>query len=272
MKVLVKDEYENLSHCIVCYPLNLQNNESDNPQKQVNKIIAASQYNTLINKMIENGTRVEFIDLVESPQQVFARDIGFIIDGILFISNMTDSVRKSETEVLKSLAKNHNIKTHVMQNQAEGGDIIVHHNIIFIGQSNRTNAAAVDEISSVLKDNKLNYDLIKVSFTLSKIHLDCVFNVLDENTCIITGDVFEPENVTRHFSKVIQIPDEDSNLLASNVVQLGNKKILCSNSNFSNILNTNGYNSVFIDFSEIMKCNGSLGCCVFPIYRNSEKD
>lgn len=98
--------------------------------------------------------------------------------------------------------------------------------------------------------------------------MDCVFNILDKETCIIYAAVFKPELVVKYFKRVIKVPDEDLNEFAPNIVQLSNNNYLCSSKSFTSTLQREGFKAEYIDFSEKMKCNGSLGCCVLPLYRS----
>lgn len=267
MKVFIGNDYDCLQDCILCYPCNLQAVNSNDPNRQVDKNLASVQYNNLLNKLIEHGSKVQFVGLNNSPSQVFARDIGFAVEELLFVSNMTDSSRQSEINVLKELAKKHNIKTHVMEQKVEGGDIIIKNNIVFIGQGNRTNEMAANEIGYILQRNNKPYEIVKVGFDATKIHLDCAFNILNEETCIISSSVYDTEMVAKYFKKVIKIPDEDLSDLAPNIVQLDRRSYLCSSKNFKKILQSHGFNAIYIDFSEFIKCNGGLGCCVLPLLR-----
>ena len=131
MRVLINNDYNFLEECILCYPCNLEAANTD-PNGQVDKNRASLQYNNLVNKLVEHGTRVYFLDLNGGPSQVFTRDIGFAVEDILFVSNMTDPVRQSEINGLKELASGQGFKTHIMEQKAEGGDIIVDHDIVFV--------------------------------------------------------------------------------------------------------------------------------------------
>lgn len=184
MKVFTKNEYDKLFHCLVAYPCNLQTT-GNTSSPIINKNLAISQYNNLINTLIEFGVKVQFLDLNNSTSQVFTKDIGFVIEDVVFICNMTDSSRQEEVNGIINLFSNKDVQVYNMKSKVEGGDILVHNNKIFIGQSTRTGVSAVEEINSVLLERNMNYELIKVNFDKSKVHLDCVFNILDEKTCII---------------------------------------------------------------------------------------
>lgn len=267
MQAFIRNDCDSLQECILCYPCNLNVVNNNDPNKQVDKNIASVQYNNLLQELVLHGVKVQFVGLNGSPSQVFTRDIGFIVEDILFISNMTDIVRQSEINELKVMAKKYNIKTHMMEQKAEGGDITVDNNILFIGQGDRTNEMAANEIESVLKKYNKPHEIVKVAFDASKIHLDCVFNILNSETCIVTSAIQQREIVVKYFKKVIEVPDEDLYDLAPNIIQLGNNNFLCSSKNFTNILISQGFSAIYIEFSEFTRCNGSLGCCAFPTLR-----
>jgi len=267
MKILNNHEYDKLISGIMVYPCNIIASSNSTSAGPIDKQIVSKQYNTLFNTLLDYGVRIHFFDLNRSTSQVFARDIGFIIDNILFISNMTQPERQTEINGLIDFAKQHNIKSHIMKNKVEGGDILVHNNKVFVGVGYRTNEAAVQEIENILSLNNKQYEFIKVYFNTSKIHLDCVFNIVSNETCIISTDVFNPESILKHFSNALQVPIEEQDSLATNIIQLGNNIILCSSKIFSTTLQDYGYNSIFIDFSEIIKASGSLGCCLMPLLR-----
>lgn len=267
MKVFVDSDYDKLDQCIVVYPSNLQIVSNNTAKEQINKNVASKQYNNLINTLSEYGVNMRFFDLNGSPSQVFSRDIGFVIQDMLFISHLTLPDRQAEIDGLIDFVHKHSIKHHIMQNYVEGGDIIVNHNKIFIGQGNRTCEKAVTEINDVLSTINLPFELVKVYFEPSKIHLDCVFDILGKDTCIISEDVFNPQDVVKYFSKVIEAPRAELDSLAINIVSLDNNTLLCSSESFTYSLQKQGYNSIFINFSEIIKASGSLNCCIFPINR-----
>lgn len=268
MRVFVNNQYDKIERCILVYPSNLQ--KTDNQiTNEINLKRASKQYNTLINIVIENGVKAHFLDINGRPSQLFATDIGFVINDLLFVTKMKEQVRQAEIDELKEFVQNNKIKHYVMQSTVEGGDILVHNHKVFIGQGERTSEDAFLEIGNILKANNMNYELIKVFFEVSKIHLDCTFNILDKNTCIMSKDVFNREEVVKHFSKVIEIEPEELKFLAPNIVNLGHNHILCSSGSFADVLRSNGYVTTFIEFDEINKDKGSLACCVFPILRTS---
>lgn len=270
MNIFMKNEYDTLLYCLAASPYHLQITGNSNPfAAKIDKELACTQHQRLITILRESDVTVEFLNKNESPSQVFTKDIGFVIEDILFISNMAQSIRQAEIKELMASIEDKDIKIHRMAGTIEGGDVLLHNDKIFIGQGGRTTARAVEEIREVLQRNHIDYELIRVLFDTSKIHLDCVFNILDRDTCILSDEVYNPDVITSVFSNIIKASKEDTDNLAPNIINLGNRQVLCSNENLKNLLLSHGYHPKFIDYSEIIKASGSIGCCFLPMLRKN---
>ena len=98
----------------------------------------------------ENNIEVLRPDNLKGTEQIFARDIGFVIEDKFFISNMKHHARKLEFEGVEEIIQEINgdniidIPEKVM---VEGGDVILWDEYIFLGQGARTNTAAKDFLS-----------------------------------------------------------------------------------------------------------------------------
>ncbi|QUH25934.1 dimethylarginine dimethylaminohydrolase family protein [Serpentinicella alkaliphila] len=271
IKPFIVNEYDPIEYCIMAYPNNLQiTDQYINSVKSIDLKLALQQYENLVNTLKSHGVTIEFLNLTGEPSQVFTRDIGFVVEDVLFISKMTENIRKTETMNILDFSKRNNLNTYIMENEIEGGDVLVHKNHVIIGIGDRSTGRAVEELEAFMKNSNLNYEIVPLTFDKSKIHLDCVFNILDEETCIKSKGLYNPEAVLNKFSKVIEVPDNELDSLAPNIVCLGNKNILTSNERFAKILSEKGYNSIFIDFTEIIKAQGSIGCVILPLTRMSK--
>ncbi|SET72746.1 N-Dimethylarginine dimethylaminohydrolase [Natronincola peptidivorans] len=268
MKGFVINEYDRILGGLVVYPSFFDVVDINNKYRgTINRNLVIDQYNTFVNVLINEDIKVNFLNLMSSPSQLYTRDLGFVIKDIFFISNLKDPIRKDEVKVLIDFLKNYGGKIHIMSHNVEGGDVILHNDKLFIGVGGRSTEAAVNEIVQVLDKNHIYLEMVKVIFDTSKIHLDCVFNVLDEKSCIITDYIFNVEVIKRHFTNIIKIEKEDADSLAANIVNLGNGKIICSNKSLVSLLKDYDYTPIYIDFSEIIKAQGGLGCCIFPTCR-----
>ncbi|WP_195262512.1 arginine deiminase family protein [Clostridium sp. 1001275B_160808_H3] len=268
MKVQNYCQSDNLKSCILCYPVNFKIiDKSSEYYNKVNYDLLYSQYNNFINSMSKNNINLYFIDINKNAtQQVFTQDIGFIIDNIMFVSKMRNEDRKIETENFMNFIKDNNIKYYAMKNNIEGGDVIKYQDVIFVGMSSRTNIQAANELQEVLINMGNKSKVVPINFDNSKIHLDCVFNTLDKGSAIISPYVYDKKIIEKYINNLYEISKRDADDLGTNYVYLGNKKLLSSNKSVTEMLKEKGYEVEFIEYSEIMKSEGSLGCsCMFSL-------
>ena len=275
MNVYAQNETDTLNYVLMAYPQNFDIEEVINVMQrkyvgQIDHELANQQYNDFVNTLIAQGVKVQFLNIIDSPEQVYTRDIGFVIQDILFISTMAKNIRKSEPDALLSFFSDESVKIHEMINTAEGGDVMVHHNKVFIGLSKRTTPEAVEEIQAVLTKHNLDIEVIPVKFNTDQLHLDCVFNTLDQDSCILTDHVLNPEVITPHFKNIHTMSGRDVEYLATNFVHIGNKKIISTNKTMTNKLKELGYESIYLPYSEFIKSGGSVRCSTLPISRLKE--
>ena len=87
MKIRINNGYDNLKSCLLCYPFNYRiTNKSNEFYNKVDYTLACNQYNKYINYLIENGVKPIFVDITSSSEQVYTKDVAFVIENILFIS------------------------------------------------------------------------------------------------------------------------------------------------------------------------------------------
>lgn len=271
MKIYQHNQYDTLRSCLLCYPVNFKINDKSNEYyNKINYDLLYSQYNNFVNTLSENDVKINFIDInKEAANQVFTQDIGFVIDDVFFVSNMAKQERKIETPYLMEFIKKHNLKFYEMKNNIEGGDLIYHNKVIFTGISTRTTLDGAKELQEALNNLKMDITVIPIYFDTSKLHLDCVFNILDKDCGVISPYVYDKKIIEKYIPNLYEISKADADTLGTNYVTLGNKKILSSNKNVSAMLKSKGYKVKYIDYSEIMKSEGSLGCSIMYLMRNN---
>ena len=265
MKLHAYNDYAQLKKALLCRPDNFR--VIDPYHQPADRLLAISQYEDFVSILIDKGINVEFLSLMDSPAQVFTRDLGFVVGNLLIISNMSEPIRTQEPARLEEIAVKAGWDTYIMENHLEGGDVILHDGKLFIGQSDRTSKYAIQEVQSVLSQKNQDIEVVPVLITLSKIHLDCVFNVLDKDTCLLTPEVLNPEAITKVFPRILRASAADTEVLAVNIVNLGEGQILCSNATITQELINHEYDATYIEFSEFIKASGSLGCCLLPLER-----
>ena len=164
MKIGINNEKGALKSCLLCYPANYRiTNKSNKFYNKVDYTIALNQYNKYINYLIENDVKPVFIDITKSSKQVYAKDIAFIIEDMLFIGKMSLKERQEEIEPIKKLAIEEKLNHYIMQNNIEGGDVAVGDKVVFVGVSSRTNLKAIEELSEIVKQQGIEKEVIPIN-------------------------------------------------------------------------------------------------------------
>jgi N-dimethylarginine dimethylaminohydrolase len=156
-----------------------------------------------------------------------------------------------------------------MKNHIEGGDVLVHDGHIFIGLSSRTQREGIKELEDELHKNGKKQKIIPIKFDSKMLHLDCVLNILDKDDCIICDYIYDKKAIKEIVKNCYNIDKKTADELGTNLICLGDKRVLSTHKKVCNMLNEKGFKAKYVDYSEIIKGGGSLTCTTLPIF--SEK-
>lgn len=270
-----QNEYSALKQVIVCPPTYMEITKIINETQKhfidenIDSAKAEEQHIQFTEVLKEHGVEVISLETKEHlNEQVFTRDIGFTIDKKVYISKMARDIRKEEVTILEEYLNLKNIPSiRLQEHSIEGGDIIVHNDTIYVGISKRTTRRAVEELQQYVKDKKIIYLPIREDV----LHLDCAFNIISDEDALIYAPAFQPKDVEqlgRRFT-LIETSEDEQISLATNVVSIGNRKVISlpENKKTNQALRERGYHVIETDFSEIIKSGGSFRCCTLPIMR-----
>jgi len=229
-------------------------------------------------------------DNIKNLNQVFSRDIAFVIDNKIIIPNIINE-RKKEIDGVKPIIEKIDSKNIVIlseESSIEGGDIIVHNEDIFIGYSNnkdfhkyqvaRTNEKAVLNIKDLFPEKNIFAFELKKSDRDPKenaLHLDCCFQPIGKGMAILYEGGFKNKSditlLEKYFgtNNLIRITKEEMYNMNSNVFSIS-ENVIVSEKNFhrlNSILRESGFYIEEINFSEIAKMEGLLRCATLPLIR-----
>ncbi|WP_160724120.1 dimethylarginine dimethylaminohydrolase family protein [Bacillus sp. USDA818B3_A] len=270
-------EYDTLKKVVLCSPTFMTIREPINEtQKQflkenIDTELAKKQHQQLVQTLEENGVEVLLVTPSEKfPEQVFTRDIGFTLGNQVFVAHMAHDVRKGEEQPLIDLLEKEQITyTNLLEDKIEGGDVLIDRNTIYIGVSNRTNETAIEHLQSLLP----TFEVVPIPFTDTYLHLDCVFNILSEEDALIFPSEIHEEKLELLASRynLIKVSEEEQATLGTNVLSIGNKRVLSLpiNKEVNKQLRERGYEVIEVDISEIIKSGGAFRCCTMPILRET---
>lgn len=229
--------------------------------------------------------------LIENCNQIFTRDIGFVIDSIFVKSNILPE-RELELDAIQFVIDQINPKNVIRppdQVHIEGGDVMLWNNYIFIGTykgsdykdyiTARTNLEGVQFIKDLFPDKIVKeFDLVKSKLEArdNALHLDCCFQPVGNDKAIIYKNGFREEADYRFlvalFGKenVFHITRDEMYHMNSNVFSI-DSNVVVSEKNFTrlnNWLRANGFVVEEIPYAEIAKQEGLLRCSTLPLIRD----
>jgi N-dimethylarginine dimethylaminohydrolase len=274
-KTVCKNEYDELKRVILCQPqyMTIRDviNETQKEFKDEGIHIkrALEQHREFVRTLEANGVEVILLPYHKKfPEQVFTRDIGFTLGQTIFVAKMAHDVRIGEEDVLKQWLDDEEMSYYnLAEDRIEGGDVIIDEGTIYVGLSNRTHLQAVEHLQSLLNQ----YDVKAIPFKERYLHLDCVFNVISPEVALIYPPALTKEDINLFSSRyeLIEVSEEEQFTLGTNVLNIGNKKILSLpiNKQVNQKLRDRGFEVIEVDITEIIKSGGSFRCCTLPILR-----
>jgi len=222
--------------------------------------------------------------------QVFVRDLGFVIDDYFIKSNMI-SFREKEIEGLDQiLAKKTKDKIIDLPEDVkiEGGDVILYENYIFVGYTkndffDKYLTARTNENALVFLQNRFPNKIVK-GFELHKsddnpyeniLHLDCCFQPVGSHKAILYKEAFKHERdynfLVKIFKKnnIFDLNKKEMYAMYSNVVSIS-PTVVVSDKTFTrlnNWLKDNGLIVRELSFDAVSKQSGLFHCATLPLLR-----
>ena len=229
--------------------------------------------------------------MIENYNQIFARDIGFVIDDTFIKANILPD-RERELDAIQYIIDQINpakVLRPPSDVHIEGGDVMLHNDYIFIGTykgsdykdyiTARTNMAGVDYIRKLFP-NKIvkEFDLVKSKIEArdNALHLDCCFQPVGKNKGIIYKSGFREEAdymyLVNIFGKenLFHITRDEMYSMNSNIFSIDDN-VVVSEKNFTrlnNWLRENDFIVEEIQYAEIAKQEGLLRCSTMPLIRD----
>lgn len=236
------------------------------------------------------GVTVYRPEIIENCNQIFTRDIGFVIDDVFIKANILPD-RENEYQAIEYIV-NEIEKSKVVippdEVHIEGGDVMPWNEHIFIGTykgsdyknyiTARTNMQGVEFIKELFP-NKIvkEFDLVKSNLEArdNALHLDCCFQPVGRNKGIIYKSGFREEAdyvyLLELFGKenLFHITRDEMYHMYSNIFSIA-PDVVVSEQKFTrlnNWLRDNGFVVEEIPYYEISKQEGLLRCSTLPLIR-----
>ncbi|WP_055442856.1 dimethylarginine dimethylaminohydrolase family protein [Lacinutrix himadriensis] len=230
-------------------------------------------------------------ELIENCNQIFARDIAFVIDDVFVKANILPD-REEELDAIQYIVDKVDPAKVIRPPEEvhiEGGDVMLWNDYIFVGTYReedyadyivaRTNIQGVAFLEKTFPHKKVKSFNLRKSQTNPRdnaLHLDCCFQPIGTNKAILHKEGFleeeEYEWLLNYFGKenCFIITKEEMFNMNSNVFSIS-EEVVISEKNFTRLntwLRENGITVEEVPYAEIAKQEGLLRCSTMPLIRD----
>ena len=229
-------------------------------------------------------------EIIENYNQIFSRDIAFVIDDKLVKANILPDRDQEIAAINHVISKidSKNIIELPEECHVEGGDVMPWSDYIFVGTYSgedysdyitaRTNIDAVIALQELFPEKTVKSFELRKDNTNPKenaLHLDCCFQPIGKDKAILHKNGFlvekEYEWLLNFFGKenVFEIDKDEMFNMNSNIFSIS-EDVIISEKNFIRLnswLRANGFTVEEVAYAEIAKQEGLLRCSTMPLIR-----
>ena len=241
--------------------------------------------------LLKYGVEVLRPEPVDGCNQIFARDVGFVIDDKIIVSNIIPD-RQDEIDAYDKIYSQIHYKQIYNLPEAvhvEGGDVVLWGDYLFVGQyafkdypqvkTARTNRLALDYLGMIFPSKNIIPLNLRKSDTdpyEGILHLDCTFMPVGRDKAIIYKDGFlNPRDATHLVElfgagNVFELTKEEMYWMNSNIFSIS-EDVVVVEEHFTRLkawLESCGITVETVPYREISKMGGLLRCSTLPLLRD----
>ena len=244
------------------------------------------------NVLLKYGVKVYRPELVENCNQIFSRDVGFVIDDKIIVSNIIPDRQEEIDAYWRIYGQIHYKHIYNLPEtvHVEGGDVVLYNDYIFLGQYDfpdyhevktaRTNRLALDFLKMIFP----NKTIIPLNLRKSDtdpyegiLHLDCTFMPVGRDKAIIYKPGFMNPRDADHLiemfgaENVFTLTTEEMYYMNSNIFSISEDTVV-TEEHFTrlndHLRNVWGMTVETVPYREISKMGGLLRCSTLPLRRD----
>jgi dimethylargininase len=217
--------------------------------------MAMKQWEGYVRAFVDAGWGViEVEPAPDCPDSAFVEDTVVVYGDLAVIARSGAVERRSEIEGSEKAAAELGYRiAHIeAPGVLDGGDVLKHGGMVYVGQSGRTNADGTRQLAEYLAP--FGAKVIGVPLTKA-LHLKSAVTALPDGTIIGFEPVVDDPSV---FEAFLAVPEEPG----ARVVLLGDGKLLMSSGapETAALMRSRGYEPVLVDIGEFEKLEGCVTC------------
>jgi dimethylargininase len=201
----------------------------------------------------------------ELADSVFVEDTAIVLDEIAIVTRPGAISRRAETaDVAETLAAYRRVVHLQPPAMLDGGDVLRLGRKIYVGQSSRTNANAIESLRRILQP--FDYEVIGSEIS-GCLHLKSAVTAVGENLILVNPQWLKAPGDARHsstkdFGDADRIEIDPAEPFAANALRVGANLIYPSHfPRTLDLLRNRGLHVTTVGCDELAKAEGAVTCC-----------
>jgi dimethylargininase len=249
-------------------PPSIVNCELTHLQREpINLARAAEQHGLYEKALIAVGCTIQRLpSLPDMPDSVFVEDTAVVLPEIAIIARPGAASRRGEvTSVADALRLHHPLAFIESPGTLDGGDVLPVDSTIYVGESTRTNAEGIRQLTDITSPYGYRVRPVK---TFGCLHLKSAVTRVADDVILLNSAWVDSSS----FSGLHQIEVHPREPFAANALWIGEKVIYSATYDETRQgLEQNGIKVHVVETGELQKAEGAVTCCsiLIPTARNS---
>ena len=225
-------------------------------RQQIDVAKAMAQHRAYQDCLAELGVHIVSLPAEpELPDAVFVEDPAVVVDEVAIISNMGAPSRRPEISGLAdALSRYRPLKFLAAPATLDGGDVMRIGRSVYVGLSQRTNRAGIDQLADLLGAHGYQVQPVEVRGCL---HLKSACSHLGNDTVLVNRSWIDVEPLSGY--TLLDVHEDE--LAAANALLLNDVVIMpASFPKTRELLERRGFRVRTIDVSELQKAEAGVTC------------
>ena len=225
-------------------------------REQICHKTASQQHADYVDALRTLGVEVvELEPLHHHPDAVFVEDIMVVVDEVAVLTRPGAESRRGEVESAVTLVEQYRTIARIESpGTLEGGDVMQVERTIFVGRSNRSNDAGIDQLRTILAP--YGYTVISMPVP-GALHLKTAATYLGDGMVLANPEWLD----TTQFNELDVIETHPDEPFSGNAIRIGNSLVFPEQfPHTAGRLEAKGFVLQRVQSSELAKAEGSLTC------------
>lgn len=192
----------------------------------------------------------------ELPDAVFVEDTALVLDEIAVMTRPGAASRRAEVESIAAILSRYRPLLKITEpGSLEGGDVMRHGRLIYVGLSARSNPEGIGQLAELIAPHGYTVRALPISGCL---HLKSAVTLVADNTVLVQPEWIDAGEFSGY--RVIHVDPREAH--AANAVRAGTGLIYPSCFPYTlDRLREAGIEVRTVDVSELQKAEGAVTCC-----------